>query len=348
MIPILKNIPDVEDIEPTLLEIGGYPHYENIISNILAFYIDFTNNHGLGDLIYKSLYQLIVEDGNYKMPNSIDIEREVYVGNGRIDILIITDELIIGIENKIKDKKGDNPLEEYEAYINQLPIEEEKEREKNRFGVILSVWNKKPRINFFKNIVYEKLFKKIRENDKQKLLKSENLYIKFLSELITTIERIKNKNEMKKNELSYLIENKNDIIKLNKLLSKYFTDIRIKLNDLRENLKIEDYTTSSKIWIDKEVKNKLNGVALYNLKTLGQADSMELKARLAPGGWSIEFWKTTKLSDEKSNILKEISKSDFQIKNEKKYITIYSNSYTTKTSELKRIIESSLKELYKT
>lgn len=346
MIPILKNIPNVEEFEPTLLEISGYLQYENIISDILAFYIDFNNNHGLGDLIFKSLYQLIVNDGNYKLPTFISVEREVYVGDGRIDILIITDELVIGIENKVKDKKGKNPLGEYEKYIKNILIKKDEKREKNRYGVLLSVWKKKPSVEFFENLLYQNLFKKITENDVQKALKSENLYVKFLLELITTIERLKNQNGMTEKEMNYLVENKTDIIKLNKLVSKYFVDIRSKLSELRENLDIEKYVKSSKLWIDKEIKDKLNGVALYNLTAIDNIEFLELKVRLGPEGWSIEIWKTKDLSGDKKNILSQMSESNFIIKDKKEYIIISEKSYSTKIPILKKSIESILKKLY--
>ena len=39
----------------TFMEISGYPHYENVCSNILKFYLDTKNEHGLKNLVLNSL-----------------------------------------------------------------------------------------------------------------------------------------------------------------------------------------------------------------------------------------------------------------------------------------------------
>lgn len=40
--------------EFTFMQVAGYPHYENVCSNILAFYLDPQEEHGLGDLVLRS------------------------------------------------------------------------------------------------------------------------------------------------------------------------------------------------------------------------------------------------------------------------------------------------------
>lgn len=41
--------------EPNYFSVSGYPHYENVISNILSFFFDYNEKHQLGDLWLKSL-----------------------------------------------------------------------------------------------------------------------------------------------------------------------------------------------------------------------------------------------------------------------------------------------------
>jgi hypothetical protein len=45
-----SKLPDRVERGPTLMEIAGYPHYEIVCSNILAFYLDPEEPHGLGTL----------------------------------------------------------------------------------------------------------------------------------------------------------------------------------------------------------------------------------------------------------------------------------------------------------
>ena len=71
----LEKLPKAVKREQTFMEIAGYPHFENVCSNILAFYLQPCNNHGFGTLFLDVLAILInaeIEiDGQ-----SIDVRRE--------------------------------------------------------------------------------------------------------------------------------------------------------------------------------------------------------------------------------------------------------------------------------
>ena len=47
------DLPKVESAPPTFMEIAGYPHYENVCSNILAFFFDTEEQHE-----YKDFFKL--------------------------------------------------------------------------------------------------------------------------------------------------------------------------------------------------------------------------------------------------------------------------------------------------
>ena len=47
----IKNIPT----ETTFLDISGFPHYENVCSNILKFFFSSDELHGLKDLLVRAL-----------------------------------------------------------------------------------------------------------------------------------------------------------------------------------------------------------------------------------------------------------------------------------------------------
>jgi len=288
----LNTIPNIKPNESTLLEIAGFPHHENVISNFLAFYLDFENNHGFDDLLLRSLYQMISKELEYEYPKSISVEREVYVGGGRIDILIVTEKIVIAVENKIYHILEKNPLKKYQEYVEKIG------EGKRKFGVVLSINKEQPKVDFFKNIIYKDFFKRIKENDKSSLLESNDFYPKFLSELITTISRLNHNSKMNHSDIKYLEEHEEDVKKVSILLTEYFADIRTKLNILKENLKVDDYIDYGKLWLDKEIKAKLSGVLYYVLKKIDGVESVELKIRIAPKGWSVEFWKTENLSKE--------------------------------------------------
>ncbi len=102
----------------TFMEISGYPHYENVCSNILQFFLNPTNEHELYDLVLISLSKL-AQIGLYTeyYQGNISVQREVEtINGGRLDLLIITKNYVIGIENKVFHFL-DNDLKDYEDTI---------------------------------------------------------------------------------------------------------------------------------------------------------------------------------------------------------------------------------------
>jgi|SRR5215212_1408802 len=87
------KLPTHEDRPLTFMEIAGYPHYEHVCSNILAYFLDPEQQHGLGTLVLDALMD-VGESGpsNEGMRSNLSVEREVYTDAGnRIDIFIESD-----------------------------------------------------------------------------------------------------------------------------------------------------------------------------------------------------------------------------------------------------------------
>lgn len=85
----------------SVFDIAGFPHYENVCSNLLAFYLHPDREHGLRDLMLTSL--MVAAGFEPEDSGAVrSIQREVPTkAGGRLDLLIETDNLVIGIENKI-------------------------------------------------------------------------------------------------------------------------------------------------------------------------------------------------------------------------------------------------------
>jgi hypothetical protein len=97
-----KKVPLIEPEKQTFLEISGFPHYENVISNILCFFFDTEETHRFNDFLLKSLLECY--DSEIVLDNLTTnfVQKEVVTQKQkRIDILIETDEIIVAIENKI-------------------------------------------------------------------------------------------------------------------------------------------------------------------------------------------------------------------------------------------------------
>lgn len=115
-----QNLVDAHDIRetapakpPTLLQIAGFPHWENVYSNILAFFLDSDGAHGFGPLFIRSLMAAYCckcgQDGGLKdvpFPDAVEagaaVEREVRTSDDkRIDLVVDCAEFRVCIENKI-------------------------------------------------------------------------------------------------------------------------------------------------------------------------------------------------------------------------------------------------------
>jgi hypothetical protein len=115
-----RKLPPGITRSPTFMEVSGYPHYENVCSNILAFFLDPKNQHGFEGLLLDALAEAGpidgITEGSYA---NVSVERESTTDRGnRIDILIESDTLLIVIENKIFHDVA-NPFEDYTAFVNQ-------------------------------------------------------------------------------------------------------------------------------------------------------------------------------------------------------------------------------------
>ncbi len=74
----LKRLPKLSQSNPTYMEIAGYPHYENVCSNVLSFFFNTKQSHDLNDLVIKSLLDSVDETISNKHDlTTLDIIREL-------------------------------------------------------------------------------------------------------------------------------------------------------------------------------------------------------------------------------------------------------------------------------
>ncbi|MBV6446505.1 PD-(D/E)XK nuclease family protein [Nitrosomonas sp.] len=69
-------------INMTIFNVAGYTHYENVCSNILAFYLNPNNEHGLGNLVFASLMHLA--GGDEILEQNVQVNRELNHKRGAI------------------------------------------------------------------------------------------------------------------------------------------------------------------------------------------------------------------------------------------------------------------------
>ena len=178
---LVSSFPELTEKRKNFFEISGFPRWENVNSNLLAFYFDKKEEHGFKTLFLESILELLKDKNlNFIYTSETDyvVEREVYTDKGkRIDILIkACDETwAIIIENKV-DAILYNDLSDYWSST----------KADNKFGIVLSV---EPMCNNkgFVNITHKELMKKVIANLGNFYAESNDRHLLFLKEYISCV-----------------------------------------------------------------------------------------------------------------------------------------------------------------
>ncbi|MDR1805966.1 MAG: PD-(D/E)XK nuclease family protein [Clostridium sp.] len=186
----LENLPvaTIKAKEFTLADIFRKNRNENFSSDWLAFILDPIHFKSYEPLnAFLRLLDIPTLDENQE----VTVEREVSLGEyGRIDLLITTDDYLIGIENKIDAWTRENQCEDYAVAL------KEQKGEKQAVGVLLSPQsNGVLSANGFVDLSYEQLIEELK-----------GISIDFINNLRSAF--------LLKDYITYMEENimKNDVI----------------------------------------------------------------------------------------------------------------------------------------
>lgn len=202
LIEYLK-LPD-KTFSESIFNIAGYPNYENVCSNILQFYFNPFQEHSLGDLFLKSLFDLLGEDFLFISPKNINIIREYRTEKGcRIDLVMLTDDYVIGIENKMFHILN-NDLANYKSTLNKIA------NDRKIIKIVLTLKKCKPS-NGFISITYKSFLERIKSNLGLYTNTSNQKWLLFLLDFIHTIENFVGVNMKITEREEFLIKN-DDVI----------------------------------------------------------------------------------------------------------------------------------------
>jgi hypothetical protein len=252
---LIARLPEKLRVRRNLIDIAGYPSWENVNSNLLAFYFDKTEEHGFGTLFLDSLLELIPSLDSTIFLSELDftVSREVRTKTAkRIDIVIsqynenenigesglyIKPSWSVIIENKVNHSLNNDLVE----YWNTVTA-------KNKIGLVLSKYEtdfpkniqenlKEKGINYF-HVSHKNLVNKVQEKLYQSFLNSDDRHLLFLKEFIANTQNYYNSDIMDRDNDKGLIEfheNKKNILALKKHdddLLKFVSEIMFNEFDL--------------------------------------------------------------------------------------------------------------------
>ncbi len=266
------------------MEIAGYPHFENVCSNILSFYLQPSNEHGFGTLFLDVLAELINEELLFD-GSGIEVRREEITKKGkRIDIIIESDNYIFGIENKVFAGLY-NDFSEYSTHLESLSNGHQV------YKILLSLRSIQPSVELdgFKPICYEAFFQKVVTRIGSYFLSANESHITFLRDFIQTLQNLQEVTTMDRQRLEYFRDNHQNITILLNEVDDFRKDMRIKTLQLKEMVVVEDISTydiASGLW--KSSRNLID-VNWYIIK-IDNLFWLQLDVLLTPVGWKMQFF----------------------------------------------------------
>jgi hypothetical protein len=263
---------------PTFMEIAGYPHYENVCSNILAFYFQPDAPHSLSDLCLKALMSLA---SDYEPQSNVTIEREVTTKAGnRIDILIQSDTHLIAIENKIYHSAV-NPFDDYASFLQQ----QRSHRKLTMFLLSLYPIVGDQKLHGFIPIRYSDFFSKLRPLMGDYFVGANPKFLISLTDFIETIENLTRGSSMDESMINLFSDRGSEIVTLLEEVNKFKAELRKKVLALESVINIQNQPVRIEqgLWTGKR---ELSDFLFYNIY-LADDVVIRVSCRLTAEGWSI-------------------------------------------------------------
>lgn len=219
--------------EPTFLEIGGFPHYEQVISNFLAFFFNPQAEHGLNDLLLRAMQSAL---GIEHLDADVTVETEVE----HIDIVVAGTSQAFAIENKIYHHAEANPFERY------VQVMERRYPRQQRHFVLLALHaeagasRRAELVRFgYRTITYAQLFAALRPLMGQYAERASPRYWHLLIDLTKTIDNLARGSRFDMDTIQFFAENEQQLADLQREITNLRAHLREKLNGLHQVMRSE-------------------------------------------------------------------------------------------------------------
>jgi hypothetical protein len=294
-----SHVPLPPPPEQTILEIAGFAHYEIIASNILKFFLDPEQNHGLKTSVLEALLSAAGETVSDSDLDKATVEREVRTAAEKsIDLLIETASLVIAVENKIFAKPY-NDFGEYARFT-----QEKAERSCKRAVLILLALSKidpeDQNLAGFRPVAYQQFFDQLSPTLERAPATASVRYVSYLKDFRITIQNLVKRAEMFEPIREFIANNLDRVAKLENELAKLAKVMDGKLKNLAGQINVAPdpllhAVVKSRRW-DGCWSERLWLCDTWEIAVPGE-DTLDVDVYLTPREWLIFAYRKGKNED---------------------------------------------------
>lgn len=276
-----KKLPDRVERPPTFMEIAGYPHYENVCSNILAFFMDPEEPHGLGTLVLDALMSVgNSAEADKVIGGNVSVEREVNTDKGRIDVLITSDDHAIVIENKIHAGVS-NPFDDYSAYLDRIADG----REKHKFILTLDPTNEGKDWDF-ENLTHKEFVERIRLLLGRYISSTDTRCLTMFLDFLNMLENLQKESRMDQKFVRLIAERTEDVENLLTGVKEFKKELQRKVRGLDTLINVGEYQNVEQ-WFYREEPH-LYDCLVHDIRVSEDLPA-NIDTTIYPTGWEISI-----------------------------------------------------------
>lgn len=287
-----KTLPDRISRPQTFMEIGGYPHYENVCSNFLAFFFDPEGPHGLGTLFLEALAGSVgIEGVEGGLGANVSVEREVFTEAGnRIDILISSDSHAVLIENKIFAAVA-NPFEDYAAYLRRLKNESgDVYQDQNKAKILLTLYPSGVGSEWgFVNTTHADFAEAVRSSLGHHVAGADTRYLTLMLDFLNTLENLGEGTRMNQEFINLLAERGDEVATFLKGTAEVRAEAKAKARALEERIDLQNHPGVLVIPWQPNPNHHLMHLLQYRVPIDGESYAV-VEPFVSPKGWQIRIF----------------------------------------------------------
>jgi hypothetical protein len=272
------------------MEIGGYPHYENVCSNFLAFFFDPEGPHGLGSLFLDALMGSVsTAGGEVGLGGNVSVEREVSTARGnRVDILMKSGSHAVLIENKIY-AAAVNPFGDYAEYLDSLKNENGDAYEK-RTKVLLTLHPSKEGAEWcFVNLTHANLASAVRSSLGRHVSKADTRYLTLMLDFLNTLENLGEGTRMNQGYIKLLAARSDEVETFLRGISEVRDELRGKVKGLAAFINVEGYQNVEQIPWSPNPNHSLRHFLQHRVH-IDEKSYIVIEPVISPSGWEIRIF----------------------------------------------------------